>query len=193
MQKLFSRKERMTLKEQKHIKERIAVFFDVQNLYKITLLAYPNHRINYKNIMMYLMKSKPYNGIPRELITAYAYTVCNEGHNQTGFVEYLKNADIQVKEKIRKEHIKETGSDFSKTDWDVGMCVDIMDLRDKVDTVIIASNDGDFIPVLKNLKKYGIRREIFGFENFINRYLVSNVDKIHYIRDINLFKHREDK
>lgn len=50
-----------------------------------------------------------------------------------------------------------------KGDWDVGIVMDIIKLNPKLDTVILASGDGDFIPLLEYLQVIGQRVELVSF------------------------------
>ena len=51
----------------------------------------------------------------------------------------------------------------AKGDWDVGITLDAMDYADQVDTVVLASGDGDFALLAERIQqKYGCRVEVYG-------------------------------
>ena len=51
-----------------------------------------------------------------------------------------------------------------KADWDVGLAIDAVKLAPKLDTVIIASGDGDFVPLIEYLDmNEGCQVEVISF------------------------------
>ena len=51
-----------------------------------------------------------------------------------------------------------------KADWDVGLAVDAIKLAPKLDTIIIVSGDGDFIPLVEYLQiNEGCQVEVIAF------------------------------
>jgi uncharacterized LabA/DUF88 family protein len=50
-----------------------------------------------------------------------------------------------------------------KADWDVGMTVEMLSARDRLDVVILGSGDGDFLPVVTALQGSGVRVEVAAF------------------------------
>ena len=51
-----------------------------------------------------------------------------------------------------------------KADWDVGLAVDAIKLAPKLDTIIIASGDGDFVPLVEYLQiNEGCQVEVISF------------------------------
>ena len=89
---------------------------------------------------------------------------------------------IDVKEKVRRHQETDKGHYYSRADWDVGMAVDIIDAKFDFDTVVIGTNDGDFIPVINKLKEYGVRVEIMAYEKHYNKYLKNTANKVYFIR-----------
>ena len=51
-----------------------------------------------------------------------------------------------------------------KADWDVGIAIDAVSMAAKLDAVILATGDGDFIPLVQYLKmKEGCQVEVISF------------------------------
>ena len=51
-----------------------------------------------------------------------------------------------------------------KGDWDVGLTVDVMRMANRLDTVILVSGDGDFVPLVEYLQNYtGTQVEVVSF------------------------------
>jgi uncharacterized LabA/DUF88 family protein len=52
---------------------------------------------------------------------------------------------------------------FFDADWDTGIVMDIIKLNAKLDTVILASGDSDYIPLVEYLQMLGQRVELVSF------------------------------
>ena len=51
-----------------------------------------------------------------------------------------------------------------KGDWDIGIAMDTIELANKLDTIILVSGGGDFIPLVQHLRRaMGCRVEIMAF------------------------------
>ena len=64
---------------------------------------------------------------------------------------------------LRVKDLQEFYGGAKKADWDVGLTVDAVRTAEIVDTIIIASGDGDFIPLVEYLKNQGRRVEVLSF------------------------------
>jgi uncharacterized LabA/DUF88 family protein len=124
----------------KQKKQRVAIFIDAQNLYHSARGLY-GANVNFKNILEDTLAD-------RELVRAIAYVIATEGGDEKNFFEALKKAGIETKSKDLQIFI----GGAKKGDWDVGMAVDAIRVANKVDTIIIISGDGDFIPLVEYLK-----------------------------------------
>jgi len=63
----------------------------------------------------------------------------------------------------RQKELQEFYGGTKKADWDVGITVDAIRTAEIVDTIVIASGDGDFIPLVEYLKNQGRRVEVIAF------------------------------
>ena len=52
---------------------------------------------------------------------------------------------------------------LKKADWDVGLAIDAVRLSTYVDTIVVMSGDGDFIPLVQYLKSKGVQTEVMAF------------------------------
>ena len=50
-----------------------------------------------------------------------------------------------------------------KADWDVGMAIDAVRLASRVDAMVLATGDGDFIPLVDYLSGLGVQVEVISF------------------------------
>ena len=106
----------------------------------------------------------------RILIDAFAYVPIDprQEHKMDSEIETLWNAGYFVNSKIGTI----AGSNY-KCDFDVEIAMDIIRIahQTKPDIIILASGDSDFIPIIKELRKMGIRVEVAAFQKCISRHL----------------------
>lgn len=137
----------------KHKNQRIGVFIDTQNLYHSAKNLYGGARVNFNTVMKDAVAG-------RQLIRALAYMVTTEAGDERAFIEALGKIGIEVKSKELQIFVD--GS--KKADWDVGLAVDAIKSAPKLDTVIIGSGDGDFVPLVQYLKEnMGVQVEVIAF------------------------------
>lgn len=136
----------------KHSDQRVAVFIDTQNLYHSAKNLY-NTKVNFGAIMSESVGK-------RKLIRALAYVITTEAGDETNFFEALTKLGIETKTK----DLQIFYGGAKKADWDVGLAVDAIRLAPKVDTIILATGDGDFVPLVNFLKEHhGIQVEVISF------------------------------
>lgn len=96
----------------------------------------------------------------RSLIRAIAYSIKTESGEEQAFVEALTKSGIEVK--LKDLQIFPGG--MKKGDWDVGIAVDAIALSNKLDTIVLVTGDGDFVPLVQYLKTVaGCQVEVIGF------------------------------
>ncbi|MDQ5962346.1 MAG: hypothetical protein QG653_153 [Patescibacteria group bacterium] len=136
----------------KHSDQRVALFIDTQNLYHSAKNLY-NAKVNFGAVLQESIAK-------RKLIRAIAYVITTEAGDETQFFEALTKIGIETKTKDLQ--VFYGGS--KKADWDVGMAVDAIRLAPKVDTIILATGDGDFVPLVTFLKEhFGVQVEVISF------------------------------
>ncbi len=137
----------------KHKNQRVGVFIDTQNLYHSAKNLYGGARVNFGQVLKDALGG-------RQLIRALAYMVTTEAGDEKNFIEALGKIGIEVKTKDLQIFVD--GS--KKADWDVGLAVDAIKMAPKLDTVIIGSGDGDFVPLVQYLKEnMGAQVEVVAF------------------------------
>jgi uncharacterized LabA/DUF88 family protein len=127
----------------KHPEQRVGVFIDTQNLYHSAKNIY-HARVNFGNVLKDSVAG-------RRLIRARAYVVTTESGEEKGFFEALGKIGIET----RTKDLQIFFGGAKKADWDVGMAVDAITMSPKLDTVILFTGDGDFIPLVEYLKVHG--------------------------------------
>ncbi|KKU03697.1 MAG: hypothetical protein UX07_C0055G0005 [Parcubacteria group bacterium GW2011_GWA2_45_30] len=135
----------------KHKEQRVAVFIDVQNMYHSARNIF-NARVNFAEVVKDAVAG-------RKLLRSFAYVVRTKTGEEKPFFEALTKIGIEM----RIKDLQEFYGGAKKGDWDVGMTVDAVRTADIVDTIVIVSGDGDFIPLLEYLKGRGRRVEVMAF------------------------------
>ena len=136
----------------KHKAQRVALFIDTQNLYHSAKNLY-HARVNFANVLKESLAG-------RILIRAVAYVVTTEAGDEKAFFDALTKIGIETKTK----DLQIFYGGAKKADWDVGMAMDAVKMAPKLDAVILATGDGDFVPLVEYLKNsYGIQVEVITF------------------------------
>jgi uncharacterized LabA/DUF88 family protein len=135
----------------KHKEQRVGVFIDAQNLYHSAKNLH-HGRVNFENVLMDALAD-------RQLVRAIAYVITTESGEEKSFFEAL--AKIGIETKTKDLQIFSSGS--KKADWDVGLAIDAVKLAAKLDVVVLASGDGDFVPLVEYLKMNGCQVEVITF------------------------------
>ena len=135
----------------KHIGQRVAVLIDVQNLYHSAKNLY-GARVNFREVLKTAVGQ-------RSLIRVFAYVVRTKTGEEKPFFEALTKLGIET----RVRDLQEFYGGLKKADWDVGITVDAIRIAPSVDTIILASGDGDFLQLIEYLKNQGKRVEVVAF------------------------------
>jgi uncharacterized LabA/DUF88 family protein len=88
------------------------------------------------------------------------------------FTHSLRTQGWELREKRAK--VRYDGS--RKADWDMGMAMEILDHLDEVDVFVIGTGDGDFVPLVKRLRRLGKRVEVAAFRASTDEALIAAAD-----------------
>lgn len=145
--------------------QRVGVFVDVQNLYYSARAMY-DANVNFGKLLQ-----QASNG--RQLIRAIAYVIKSEAPKEQGFFDALAKAGYEVKSK----DIQIFADGQKKGDWDIGMAVDAIKIADRLDVIVLATGDGDFIPLVTYLRENrGCLVEGISFERSTSAKLLETLD-----------------
>ncbi len=148
----------------KHKEQRVAVLIDVQNMYHSAKNIY-SARVNFKEVLKTAVAG-------RRLIRAVAYVISTETGEERGFFEALTNMGIETK--IKDLQVFYGG--LKKADWDVGITIDAVKLSPQLDSLVLVTGDGDFIPLVEYLKGQGRQVEALAFGKSASSKLKEAVD-----------------
>jgi len=149
----------------KHIGQKVAVLIDVQNLYHSAKNLY-GARVNFGAILKLAVAQ-------RNLIRAFAYVVRTKTGEERPFFEALTKLGIET----RVRDLQEFYGGLKKADWDVGITIDAIRIAPSVDTIVLASGDGDFLQLVEYLKNQGKRVEIIAFGRSASSRLKETADE----------------
>lgn len=150
----------------KHKEQRVGIFIDAQNLYHSAKNLY-HARVNFGQVVKDALAG-------RALIRAIAYVITTESGEESAFFEALTKMGIEAKTKDLQ--IFAGGS--KKADWDVGLAVDAIKMAPKLDTVILVTGDGDFVPLVEYLQmNEGCQVEVVSFGRSSSLKLKEAVDE----------------
>jgi uncharacterized LabA/DUF88 family protein len=149
----------------KHPNQRVAVFIDTQNLYHSARNLY-HTKVHFGNVLKQAVAG-------RQLIRARAYVVHTESGEEKPFFEAMQKLGIE----IRTKELQVFFGGAKKADWDVGLAIDAVTAAPKVDAIILATGDGDFIPLVEYLQKNeGCQVEVISFGKSTSSRLIEAAD-----------------
>lgn len=148
----------------KHEEQRVGVFVDVQNLYYSARNIY-NARVNFSALLKEAVGD-------RKLIRAIAYVIRAQMPEEQTFFDALNKAGFEVKAKDLQVFF----GGIKKGDWDVGVTMDMIKMMNKLDAIVLASGDGDYVPLVEYLKNFGVRVEVISFGKSTSSKLVDAAD-----------------
>lgn len=132
--------------------QRVGIFIDTQNLYHSAKNLYKS-KVNFGNVVKEALAG-------RVLVRAVAYVIRTESEDEKGFFEALNKLGIETKVK----DIRIFAGGAKKADWDIGMAIDAIAMAEKLDTIILATGDGDFVPLVEYLRyARGCQVEVIAF------------------------------
>jgi len=145
--------------------QRVGVFVDVQNLYYSAKNLY-GKKVNFGEVLKTVVGD-------RKLIRAIAYVVKAQNIDEMKFFEALGNQGFEVKTK----ELQIFWGGHKKGDWDVGISMDAIRMSPKLDSVVLVTGDGDFVPLVEYLRNHGQYVEAAAFGESASSLLKSEVDE----------------
>src|SRR6184192_3296588 len=136
------------------VKEKVVLFLDYANINRAA--REKRYRMDYHNLLQYV-------GEERFLIDAHCYVPINprNEHRLDGVIEELWGSGYIVTTKVGTI----AGGTY-KCNFDVEITMDVLRVvyQVKPDIIVLASGDADFVSLILEVRKSGVRVEIAAFE-----------------------------
>src|SRR6056297_2068300 len=158
--------------------QRIGLFVDTQNLYYAARDRHGRH-VDYARLLVHAARG-------RRLAQATAYVVEREGERQAfGFVTKLSALQYRVRRRtVRVHRTDDEGRTVLEGDWDMGIAADIVRAWDGLDVLVLASGDGDFVPIVHVAQERGLRVESVAFRATTSQDLIDAVDRFDDLAEV---------
>src|SRR5437764_2166493 len=134
-------------------KEKVVFFLDYANINRAS--REKRYRLDYHDLLRYV-------GEERFLIDAHCYVPINprNEHRLDGGIEELWRSGYIVKTKLGTI----AGGTY-KCNFDVEIAMDVLRVvyQVKPDIIVLASGDADFVPLIQEVRKAGVRVEVAAF------------------------------
>ena len=133
----------------KHKAQRVGIFIDTQNIYHSAKNLH-HAKANFGAIVKDVLDG-------RVLIRALASVVTTESGEENAFFGALEKAGIEIRSKPLQIFL----GGAKKADWDVGLAIDAITMAPKLDSIILLSGDGDYVPLVEYLQNtHGCQVEV---------------------------------
>ncbi len=145
-----------------NLSQRVALFVDVQNIWKTC------GKINYDALLRYGVRG-------RQLVRAAAFMRYDpEDEGQHNFMRALSHLGYRV---VAKE-LRRMPDGTVKGDMDIEIVVDALTLGHALDVMVLVTGDGDFVRPVEILGSLGVRVEVIGPDTNTSTQLIYAAD--HY-------------
>ncbi len=151
-------------------KPKVGLFVDTQNLY-YSAKNNPAGQVDYAKLLELATQE-------RTLHQANAYVTEREGVNTAyAFITKLSSLGYRVRrKKVRYLQTTEGGHATSDGDWDMGIAADMVRAWHYLDVIVLATGDGDFVPMVELAQAQGCRVEVIAFKETTNQDLLDISD-----------------
>ena len=149
--------------------DRVAIFIDGENIH------YSAKQLNMR--LDYLKLCSKIAG-PRRLVRSYFYTaVSNQSEGKIDFINFLKlNGFTVVTKEIKSFNDMEGSGRNVRSVLDMEMAIDAIELSEHLDTVVLCTGDGDFVPLVQALGRRGKHVEVCALREMTSTDLIAAAD-----------------
>lgn len=150
--------------------DRVAIFIDGENIHYSA--KHLNMRLDYLKLCRKLAG-------PRRLVRSYFYTaVSSQSEGKIDFINFLRlNGFKVVIKEIKSFNDMEQGGRNVRSNLDMEMAIDALELAPKLDSVILCTGDGDFRPLVEALGRRGLHVEVCALREMTSTDLIATADR----------------
>lgn len=163
--------------------EKVIIYIDNSNLFHGICTHDPAIRIDFKKLREILTGSRKCIDVK-----LYASEVSSMPEKQTAFYKKLEYDGISViltEQRIRGGKIKEEAIDVALA---IDMMADVCD--SKVDAVVLVAGDGDYVPLVKKVRRRGVKVQLafcnVGLSDKLRRAVHSFIDLDKVMNEVRL-------
>jgi uncharacterized LabA/DUF88 family protein len=149
--------------------DKVAIFIDGENIH------YSAKHLNMRLDYLKLCKKLAGN---RRLIRSYFYTaISNQSEGKIDFINFLKlNGFTVVTKEMKSYNENDTSTRNVRSSLDMEMAINVIEMAPHLDTVIICSGDGDFLPLLEAVARLGRHVEVCALREMTSTDLIAASD-----------------
>ena len=96
---------------------------------------------------------------------------------QNRFHAALRDFGFKVIQKDTKWYTDDAGNRFGKANVDLDLAVDALLQSENLDRVLLATGDGDFVPLFQKLKVLGLKTAVMAYQRSVSSELEEEVDE----------------
>jgi uncharacterized LabA/DUF88 family protein len=150
--------------------DRVAVFIDGENIHYSA--KHMNMRMDYLKLCRRLAGD-------RRLVRSYFYTaINNQSEGKIDFINFLKlNGFTVVTKEVRNFNEMDTSTRSVRSSLDMEMAIDVLDMSQHLDSVVLCTGDGDFVPLVAALARRGKHVEVCGLREMTSTDLIAAADE----------------
>jgi len=126
--------------------KRVGVFANTSHLYHAIASEFNGAKLSYEKYLQGAIGE-------HELYRAYAYGT-HTGTEASAFIIALKSLGFETR-------YRKTTKVLRDSIWNVGIAIDIFRLLDRLDIVVIGSNDYDMIPLVRFVRERGVEAVVY--------------------------------
>ena len=127
-----------------YITQRVAILIDEVNIFLTAKGLYGNAKLDIEAVLKRLNH--------REIVRVIMYCVKTPENNISTIRNVMNGLDVEVKSKP----IKIFSNGKRKGDWDIGLVLDAVEIKNRVDVITLVTGDGDFEDLANYLKYHGM-------------------------------------
>lgn len=128
----------------------VGVFVDISNLYHCVGKKFLNRKLDYSKLRDLIIGEDI-------LFRAIAYGV-QTSNEASKFIERLRRFGYEPKYKqVRIIQIGDEEPKYIKTNWNVGLTLDVISMIEKLDIIVICSSDPELVPLVEFIKARGLK------------------------------------
>jgi len=159
--------------------QRVGLFVDTQNLYYAARDRHGQH-VDYARLLTHAARG-------RRLAQASAYVVERDGERSAyGFVTKLSALGFRVRRRtVRIHRADDQGRTVLEGDWDMGIAADMVRAWERLEVLVLASGDGDFVPMAALAQERGVRFEVTAFRSSTSQDLIDVADRFDDLATLN--------